>query len=78
MLTSLRCGARTRNGGSCRAPAVQGKLRCRMHGGTSGSGAPRGNRNARKHGLFSAKAILERRMIRGMLKETRRLLQELE
>jgi hypothetical protein len=78
MLTSLRCGARTRAGGCCRAPAVQGKSRCRMHGGASGSGAPRGNRNARKHGLFSGNAILERRMICGLLKETRRLLQELE
>lgn len=27
--------------------------RCRMHGGTS-PGAPKGNRNAAKHGLYSA------------------------
>jgi glucans biosynthesis protein len=40
-----RCGARTRAGGSCRAPAVKGKRRCRMHGGAAGSGAPRGERN---------------------------------
>jgi hypothetical protein len=30
-----RCGARTRAGGSCKAPALQGKERCRMHGGLS-------------------------------------------
>ncbi|MFQ3458553.1 HGGxSTG domain-containing protein [Bradyrhizobium sp. UFLA01-814] len=47
MPTSPRCGARTRCGGSCRAPAVHGKTRCRMHGGAEGSGAPRANRNAR-------------------------------
>jgi hypothetical protein len=33
---------------------VQGKRRCRMHGGTN-PGAPRGNTNARKHGGYSAK-----------------------
>ena len=30
-----RCGARTRAGCPCRAPAIHGKLRCRMHGGRS-------------------------------------------
>ena len=30
-----RCGAHTRGGCPCRAPAIQGKLRCRMHGGRS-------------------------------------------
>ncbi len=32
---SPRCGARTRAGCPCRAPAIHGKLRCRMHGGRS-------------------------------------------
>ena len=40
-----RCGARTRVGGTCRAPAVKDKRRCRMRGGAAGSGAPRGERN---------------------------------
>jgi hypothetical protein len=48
-----RCGARTRSGHPCRSPAVNGNRRCRMHGG-KGGGAPRGNRNAWKHGLRSA------------------------
>ena len=30
-----RCGARTRAGCPCRAPALHGKRRCRMHGGRS-------------------------------------------
>lgn len=29
------CGARTRDGGSCKQPAMRGGLRCRMHGGAS-------------------------------------------
>ena len=40
MLTETRNGrplggARTRAGGSCKAKAVRGKARCRMHGGLS-------------------------------------------
>ena len=30
-----RCGARTRAGGNCKAPALPDKERCRMHGGLS-------------------------------------------
>ncbi|MBR1160272.1 HGGxSTG domain-containing protein [Bradyrhizobium elkanii] len=30
MLASPRCGAKTRSGNSCRAPAVHGKTRCRV------------------------------------------------
>jgi len=75
MLASPRCGAKTRTGGSCRAPAVQGKTRCRMHGGARGSGAPRANRNARKHGLFTRDAIEERRQIRALLGDVRKVLE---
>jgi len=49
-----RCLARTRKGSECQSPAVNGKRRCRMHGGTN-QGAPKGNHNARKHGGYSAK-----------------------
>jgi hypothetical protein len=48
-----------------------------MHGGAPGSGAPRANRNARKHGLFTRDAIAERRQIRALLGETRKLLEEI-
>jgi hypothetical protein len=77
MLASPRCGAKTRSGGACRSPAVHGKKRCRMHGGAPGSGAPRANQNARKHGLFTGDAIAERRGIRVLLGEARKLLGEM-
>ena len=48
-----RCGAKTRRGKPCAAPAVSGKKRCRMHGGAPGSGAPKGNRNALKDGYYT-------------------------
>ena len=77
MLASPRCGAKTRCGDACRSPAVHGKKRCRMHG-APGSGAPRANRNARKHGLFTGDAIAERRRIRELLGEARKLLEEMK
>ena len=78
MLASRRCGAKTRSGGACRSPAVSGRKRCRMHGGTPGSGAPKANRNARKHGRFSRDAIAERRQIQALLGDARRLLEEMK
>jgi hypothetical protein len=77
MLASPRCGAKTRGGGSCRAPAVRGKRRCRMHGGAANSGAPRRNRNARKHGRFTRRAINRRKRIETLLADARKLLREL-
>jgi hypothetical protein len=77
MLASPRCGAITRCGGYCRSPAVRGKRRCRMHGGAQESGAPRGNQNARRHGLFTREAIAEHKQIQTLLGESRKLLQEL-
>jgi hypothetical protein len=77
MLESRRCGARTRRDGACRSPAVRGKKRCRMHGGTKGSGAPRANQNARKHGLVTRDAIEERRRIGALIGEVQKLLKEM-
>jgi hypothetical protein len=71
MRESPRCGARTRSGGSCQAPAVKGKARCRMHGGAKGSGAPIGNQNAFKHGLYTAEAKSFDVHVRGILKQGR-------
>jgi hypothetical protein len=68
MLTSLRCGAKTRAGTPCNSPAVRGKQRCRMHGGAKGSGAPRGNQNALKHGLYTREELEFQRKVRDMLK----------
>jgi hypothetical protein len=78
MRASPRCGAKTRAGGACRSPASRGKKRCRKHGGGPGSGAPRANRNARKHGRFTEEAIGERRLIRAVLGEARKLLEEMK
>ena len=75
MLTSPRCGAKTRSGCACRSPAVHGKRRCRMHGGAKGSGAPKANQNARTHGLFTRDAIEERRRIQELLGEAWKLLE---
>src|SRR5208283_3065047 len=56
-----RCGARTRGGCPCRAPAIHGKLRCRMHGGRStGPRTPKGLADLRAartiHGFDGAEA----------------------
>jgi hypothetical protein len=47
----VECGAKTRAGGRCKAPAMKNG-RCRVHGGQS-TGAPKGNANAVKHGFYS-------------------------
>ena len=78
MQESPRCGARTRRGTPCQAPAVSGRARCRMHGGAKGSGAPPGNRNALKHGEYTRQAIEERRQLRAMIREMQRALEEIE
>jgi uncharacterized protein YjcR len=46
--------------------------RCRMHGGTS-LGAPKGNKNAFKHGRYTAEAIERRREISGLLRAMKAL-----
>jgi hypothetical protein len=78
MLASPRCGAKIRSGGACRSPAVRGKKRCRMHGGAPGSGAPKQNQHARKHGLFTGDAIAERRRIQALLGQARKFLQAMK
>ena len=78
MLSSPRCGARTRSGKPCRSPAVSGKRRCRMHGGAPGSGAPRGNQNALKHGLFTREALEVRRLVQDLLRQSRMLLERIK
>jgi len=46
-----------------------------MHGGAPGSGAPVGNRNALRHGLYSAQAIAARGVIRALLSKSGELMQ---
>ena len=70
MHLSPRCGARTRNGRPCQSPAMPNG-RCRMHGGLS-PGAPKGNKNALKHGHYSAEAISRRRSMAILIRSVRR------
>lgn len=77
MQTARRCGAKTRAGTACCAPAVVGSKRCRMHGG-KGSGAPKDNQNARKHGRYD-RDMQARRGVQRLLKaEVRAALAVLE
>src|ERR1700716_3485871 len=65
MHRAKRCGAKTRSGKPCLSPAMANG-RCRMHGGPS-PGAPKGNRNAFKHGRYTAEAIANGRQLSAML-----------
>jgi glucans biosynthesis protein len=49
-----------------------------MHGGAKGSGAPRGNSNALKHGTYTKKEFERRANIRNVLREAREFLREIE
>jgi len=71
MHRSPRCGARTRSGSRCRSPAMPNG-RCRLHGGLS-PGAPKGNRNAFKHGRYSATALARRREVAALIRTMRAL-----
>ena len=76
MRSSLRCGAKTRRGTPCQAPAVSGKKRCRMHGGASGSGAPIGNQNALTHGMYTRASLEFGKHVRDLLKEGKDLIEK--
>ncbi|WP_414826692.1 HGGxSTG domain-containing protein [Altererythrobacter sp. Root672] len=64
--------ARTRSGTECQSPAVRGRKRCRMHGGTN-AGPPKGNMHARKHGGYSAKTKAAARYIIGIARIVREM-----
>jgi hypothetical protein len=55
------CGARTRAGGMCRNRPIQGKKRCRMHGGKSSGPTvphrPFDNTRAIKHGVYASRLL---------------------
>jgi hypothetical protein len=46
---------------------------CRMHG--AGGGAPKGNRNALKHGGYTAETIKTQRMVVALAKQARELVE---
>ena len=51
--------------------------RCRMHGGRS-TGAPKGNRNAFRHGHYTAAAIAGRRATRALIQDARALIAQVD
>jgi hypothetical protein len=55
------------------APAVRRSSVCRMHG--AAGGAPRGNRNALKYGLYMAEAVETRCMVAALTKQARELVE---
>lgn len=60
-------------------PRALGEQSCpELHGGAPGSGAPRGNKNALKHGRYTREAIEARRQLQGLLRQSRKLVQEIE
>ncbi len=76
-LLKLSCNAKTRSGHPCKSATVKGKKRCRMHGGTN-NGAPKGNMNSFKHGYYTKENILKRSEVHKLIKEWKKLSQELE
>jgi len=73
-LDSPRCGAKTRSGLPCKAPAMKNG-RCRMHGGKS-TGPPKGNQNALKHGFYTHDKMAHQKQIKQLIKDSQTLLQE--
>jgi len=71
-LTSPRCGAKTRNGTACKAPAMKNG-RCRMHGGMS-TGPPKGTQNALKHGFYTKKSKGHRAFSNNLIEDCKSLI----
>ncbi len=81
-MNAPRCGAKTRKGTPCRAPAMANG-RCRMHGGKStGPRTPEGLERSRKanwkHGHYSAESIAARRYMSQLLRESRDTIEQVE
>ena len=49
-----------------------------MHGGGPGSGAPKGNKNALKHGLYTKEAMEEQWALLQHMRNARRALEEMK
>jgi hypothetical protein len=77
MHQALRCHAKSKRSGlRCQAPAVRGHSVCRMHG--AGGGAPRGNRNALKHGVHSADSLALMREVNSLASIARETLAKIK
>jgi uncharacterized protein YjcR len=77
MHQASRCRAKSKRSGlQCRSPAVGGHSVCRMHG--AGGGAPKGNRNALKHGECSAETLALKREIHALARMARETMAAIE
>ena len=47
-----------------------------MHGGAKGSGAPRGNSNALKHGAYTREALERRSLLQDLIRQAEQLLKD--
>ncbi|WP_305777718.1 hypothetical protein [Microvirga sp. KLBC 81] len=57
---------------------MKGRTRCRMHGGTKGSGAPKGRANGNyQHGHFTCEAIQGRLAVRKLIRQAKSTLARL-
>ena len=75
--TSAPDVAHGREAEACAGRRAMPNGRCRLHGGLS-PGAPKGNKNAFKHGRYTAEATARRRDIASLLRSTRRLAKDAE
>jgi uncharacterized protein YjcR len=77
MHQALRCHAKSKGSGKpCRSPAMRGCSVCRMHG--AGGGAPKGNKNALKHGDFTAEGLALKRQISALARMARETMGAIE
>ena len=65
------CNALTRSGEPCRNLPMDGKKRCRMHGGKSRSGREHGRYRT---GLHTKEAIADRRYLLELLQEVKEMI----
>jgi hypothetical protein len=72
------CGARLRDGSLCQRPPLEGRRRCRSHGCAPRTGAPKGNRNALKHGCFTAVEMARKRRINDFIRECNATLEQVD
>jgi hypothetical protein len=77
MHLASRCHARSKRSGlRCQAPAVRGHSVCRMHGASGG--APKGNKNALKHGDFTAEGLALKKQINTLARTAREAMAAIE
>ncbi len=81
-LRAPRCGARTRAGTPCRAPAMRNG-KCRLHGGRSSgprtaAGLAKIREAKTKHGFYSAEAKAIRRHARELINQSKKFLSFVE